>query len=97
MDCVPELPSQSVSGPLLDHLRLAWISGKRAANPPNLAHKEAMHTQIGVGFRAFWAHPSPLPAMLTQFHPRSPKDQQRAATCESRAAQRSPRLNRHRE
>jgi hypothetical protein len=76
MDCVPELPSQSVSGPLLDHLRLAWISGKRAANPPNLAHKEAMHTQIGVGFRAFWAHPSPtpyvdpIPPKVTQCHPR---------------------------
>jgi hypothetical protein len=76
MDCVPELPSQSDSGPLLDHLRLAWISGKRAANPPNLAHKEAMHTQIGVGFRAFWAHPSPtpyvdpIPPKVTQCHPR---------------------------
>jgi hypothetical protein len=40
---------------------LCWIisdwlrsQAKRAANPSNLAHKEAMHTQIGVGFRAFW-------------------------------------------
>jgi len=28
-----------ISGPLLDHLRLASISGKSALNPSNLAHK----------------------------------------------------------
>src|SRR5258707_229779 len=37
--CMPGYQIQGESGPLLDHLGLAWISSKSTLNPSYLAHK----------------------------------------------------------